>query len=54
MIFQNVWDFVAPSTIAASTYGCKFTKNTLGPDDSGTTKALRPGILANSVPCPAS
>ena len=47
-------DVVTPATVAAPTYGCTFTKNTLGPDDSGTTKALRPGILANSVPCPAS
>ena len=47
-------DVVTPATVAATSYGCKFTKNTLGPDDSGTTKALRPGILANSVPCPAS
>jgi len=47
-------DVVTPATVAAPTYGCKFTKNTLGPDESGTTKALRPAILANSVPCPAS
>jgi len=47
-------DVVTPATVAATSYGCKFTKNTLGPDDSGTTKALRPAILANSVPCPAS
>jgi hypothetical protein len=24
----------------------------MGPDESGTTKALRPATLANSVPCP--
>lgn len=47
-------DVVTPATVAAPTYGCTFTKNTLGPDESGTTKALRPAILANSVPCPAS
>jgi hypothetical protein len=47
-------DVVTPATVAATSYGCKFTKNTLGPDESGTTKALRPAILANSVPCPAS
>ena len=47
-------DVVTPATVAATSYGCKYTKNTLGPDDSGTTKALRPAILANSVPCPAS
>ncbi len=46
-------DVVTPATVAATSYGCKFTKNTLGPDESGTTKALRPAILANSAPCPA-
>lgn len=47
-------DVVTPATVAATSYGCKYTQNTIGPDDSGTTKALRPLILANSVPCPAS
>lgn len=47
-------DVVTPATVAATSYGCKFTKNTLGPDESGTTKALRPAILANSAACPAS
>ena len=46
-------DVVTPATVAAPSFGCKFTVNTLGPDESGTTKALRPAILANSVPCPA-
>ena len=46
-------DVVTPATVAATSNGCKFTKNTLGPDESRTTKALRPAILANSVPCPA-
>ena len=41
-------DVVTPATVAAPTYGCKFTNNTMGPDESGTTKALRPGILAAS------
>ena len=41
-------DVVTPATVAAPTYGCKFTNNTMGPDESGTTKALRPGILASS------
>jgi hypothetical protein len=45
-------DVVTPATVAASTYGCTFTKNTLVADDSGTTKALRPATLANSAPCP--
>ncbi len=46
-------DVVTPATVAASTYGCTFTRNTLGPDESGTTNALRPATLANSAPCPA-
>lgn len=45
-------DVVTAATVAAPTYGCIFTKNTLGPDDSPTTNALRPAILATTVPCP--
>lgn len=45
-------DVVTPATVAASTYGCTFTKNTLGPDESATTRALRPLIAASSAPCP--
>ncbi|PIT76369.1 alpha/beta hydrolase [Limnohabitans sp. B9-3] len=45
-------DVVTPATVAAATYGCTFTKNTLGPDESGTTNALRPLTLANSPACP--
>ncbi len=45
-------DVVTPATVAAPTYGCTFTKNTLGPDESGTTKALRPATVANSAACP--
>ena len=45
-------DVLTPATVAAPTYGCTFTNNTLGPDESTTTKALRPAILANSPPCP--
>lgn len=46
-------DVVTPATVAAPTFGCTYTKNTLGPDESGTTKALRPAIVA-TAPCPAS
>ena len=48
-------DVVTASTVAAPTYGCTFTNNTLGPDESGTTRALRPAILATTAatPCPA-
>ncbi len=45
-------DVVTPATVAASTYGCKFTKNTLGPDDGAGVTALRAGIAASSAPCP--
>ena len=45
-------DVVTAATVAASTFGCTFTKNTLGPDESGTTKALRPAILATTAACP--
>jgi hypothetical protein len=45
-------DVVTPATVAAATYGCTFTKNTLGPDDSAGTQALRPATVANSAPCP--
>ena len=45
-------DVVTAATVAAATYGCTFTKNTLGPDESGTVKALRPATIANSAACP--
>ena len=45
-------DVVTAAVVAAPTYGCTFTKNTLGPDESNTVKALRPATLANSAPCP--
>ena len=41
-------DVVTPATVAANSYGCTYTRNTLGPDESGTTRALRPGILAST------
>ena len=47
-------DVMTPATVAAASYGCKYTINTMGPDESGTTKALRPAVLANSAACPAS
>ena len=45
-------DVVTAAVVAAPTYGCTFTKNTLGPDESNTVKALRPATLANSAACP--
>ena len=45
-------DVVTAATVAAASYGCTFTKNTLGPDDGAGVKALRAGIAASSAPCP--
>jgi acetyl esterase/lipase len=45
-------DVVTPATVAAPTYGCTFTNNTRGPDESGTTNALRPIIQATTPACP--
>jgi hypothetical protein len=44
-------DVATPATVAAPAYGCTYTKNTLGPDDTGTTNFLRPKIVAKH-PCP--
>ena len=46
-------DVVTAATVAASSYGCTYTKNTLGPDESGTTRQLRPPTLLYSAACPA-
>jgi pimeloyl-ACP methyl ester carboxylesterase len=45
-------DVVTPATVAATTYGCTYTRNTMGPDESGTTRALRPAILGTTPACP--
>lgn len=45
-------DVVTPTTVAAPTYGCQFTNNTLGPDESSLTKALRPAVAASTPACP--
>ena len=42
-------DVVTAATVAAPTYGCTYTIDTLGQDDGGTTRALRAGI-AQSLP----
>ena len=44
-------DVVTAATVAATSYGCTYTKNTLGPDESARTSALRPPA-ASSAPCP--
>ena len=46
-------DVVTAATVAAPTYGCTHTKNTLGPDEYGFVKSLRPATVANSAACPA-
>jgi hypothetical protein len=46
-------DVVTPAVVAATSYGCKFTKNTIGPDDSVGTKNLRAGIAASTPACPS-
>ena len=46
-------DVVTPATVAASSYGCTFTDNTLGPDDGAPVPALRGGIAMNPAnTCP--
>ncbi|MET0544405.1 MAG: alpha/beta hydrolase [Variovorax sp.] len=44
-------DVVTPATVAAASYGCKFTVNTTGADDSTQTATVR-GQLAVGAPCP--
>jgi hypothetical protein len=47
-------DVVTAATVAATTYGCTYTKNTLGPDDSPAfVGALRAGIAGTTPACPA-
>ena len=45
-------DVVTPATVAASTYGCTYTKNTPGADDSASTLGLRQIIAATTPACP--
>jgi hypothetical protein len=46
-------DVVTAATVAAPTYGCTHTKNTLGPDDVGSgAAAFRPTVAAIAA-CPA-
>lgn len=46
-------DVVTAATVAATTYGCTFTRNTLGVDDSAGVRNLRAGILASTPACPS-
>ncbi len=45
-------DVVTPAVVAAPTYGCKYTKNNIGPDDSPSTIQLRAGIAQTTPACP--
>jgi len=45
-------DVMTAAPVAAPPYGCTFTRNTLGPDESGTVRALRPAILGTTARCP--
>ena len=45
-------DVLTAATVAAPTYGCSYTVNTLGPDEGGATLALR-NTVAALAPCTA-
>ncbi len=47
-------DVVTAATVAAPTYGCAFTQNTPGPDDSASTLGLRQIIAATTPACPVT
>jgi alpha-beta hydrolase superfamily lysophospholipase len=49
-------DISTPATVAAPTYGCRYTNNTLHPVDeaTGTTRTLRGLIQSFGLTCPAS
>ena len=49
-------DVLTPAVVAASTYGCRYTNNTLHPVDeaTGTTRTLRGLIQQQGLTCPAS
>ncbi len=45
-------DVVTPATVAAPSYGCTYTRNTLGSDDGNGVRQLRAGIAASTPACP--
>ncbi|WPG35078.1 alpha/beta hydrolase [Variovorax sp. EBFNA2] len=45
-------DVVTAATVAAPTYGCTFSRSTIGVDDRAPTTSSRPYALANSAACP--
>jgi fermentation-respiration switch protein FrsA (DUF1100 family) len=44
-------DVVTPAVVAASGYGCTFTKNAIGPDDTAFTTQLRAAIGQSTPAC---
>jgi hypothetical protein len=46
-------DVVTPATVAQPTYGCTFTRNTFGPEDTSSTQQLRGLIATSGATCPA-
>ena len=44
-------DVVTPATVAATSYGCTFTRNTTGADDSTAIQNARAGLVV-ARPCP--
>jgi acetyl esterase/lipase len=44
-------DVQTPATVADAAYGCRFTQDTLGPDDSKTTGQLRGAIKQMGLSC---
>ena len=46
-------DVVTAATVAAPSYGCTYTRNTLGQDDAGFVGQLRAGIAGTTPACPA-
>lgn len=46
-------DVLTAATVAQPSYGCSFTRDILGTDDSNTTRQLRGAIAANTAACPA-
>ena len=46
-------DVITPATVAQPTYGCRFTRNTIGADDTASVTQLRALIASTTAPCPA-
>ncbi len=44
-------DVLTPATVAAPTYGCTYTRDTLGPDESNNTRQLRGAIAQSGQTC---